>query len=220
MFLVLDDHPVSRMGLKAVIHMTRPEEEVIEAGTVQEAMDCVQREKIDLAFVDLKLNGESGFDFLRKVHERNPEIRTILITSSSRDSDFREAKALGVDAYLLKDAFIDEIVFCLKSVERGGKFYSAALVDPRLSEEEKKLGTLTEREREVYELMCQGYTNLEISARLFITEGTAKRHVSNILSKLGSKNRVEAVIQSGQKGYLTEKNRGKWPGPQPKGEER
>jgi len=166
------------------------------------------------------LNGESGFDFLRKVHERKPEIRTILITSSSRDSDFREAKALGVDAYLLKDAFIDEIVFCLKSVERGGKFYSAALVDPRLSEEEKKLGTLTEREREVYQLMCQGYTNLEISARLFITEGTAKRHVSNILSKLGSKNRVEAVIQSGQKGYLTEKNRGKRPGPQPKGEER
>ena len=149
-----------------------------------------------MAFIDLNLNGESGLDFLRWLKKERQEVKTIFITSSSREQDFLQAKDMGVDAYILKDAFIDEIMFGLKAVERGSKFYSADLIENigSSTEEDKKLSSLTARETEVLKLMHCGYSNLEISNKLFISNGTTKKHVSSILSKLGLKNRVEAVL--------------------------
>lgn len=105
---------------------------------------------------------------------------------------------MGVDAYLLKDAFIDDIVYSLKVIERGGKFYSSDLVDQmgQLSEEEKLLETLTKRELEVLFFLNQGYSNAKIGEALFVSEGTVKKHISNLLGKLGLENRMEAGLFS------------------------
>jgi len=196
MFLILDDHPIARKGLESIIHMYRPDDEVLQAGTVKEAIDNMQNNNIDMAFIDLNLNEENGMDFLKWLKKERQEVKTIFITSSSREQDFLQAKDMGVDAYILKDAFIDEIMFGLKAVERGSKFYSAELVENigSSTEEDKKLSSLTARETEVLKLLHCGYSNLEISEKLFISNGTTKKHVSSILSKLGLKNRVEAVL--------------------------
>ena len=196
MFLILDDHPIARKGLESIIHMYRPDDEVLQAGTVKEAIENMQGRDVNMAFIDLNLNGESGLDFLRWLKKERQEVKTIFITSSSREQDFLQAKDMGVDAYILKDAFIDEIMFGLKAVERGSKFYSADLIENigSSTEEDKKLSSLTARETEVLKLMHCGYSNLEISNKLFISNGTTKKHVSSILSKLGLKNRVEAVL--------------------------
>ncbi len=196
MFLILDDHPIARKGLESIIHMYRPDDEVLQAGTVKEAIDNMQNNNIDMAFIDLNLNEENGLDFLKWLKKERQEVKTIFITSSSREQDFLQAKDMGVDAYILKDAFIDEIMFGLKAVERGSKFYSAELVENigSSTEEDKKLSSLTARETEVLKLLHCGYSNLEISEKLFISNGTTKKHVSSILSKLGLKNRVEAVL--------------------------
>lgn len=196
MILVLDDHPLARQGLEAIIQMYRPDEEVLQAGTVGEAVSCMKKTPVDMAFVDINLGKESGFDFLEWLRESENGAKVFFITSSSRESDFLYAQSKGVDAYVLKDAFIDEIMYGLKVVERGGKFYSSALIDQmnHKSEEDKLLESLTQREREVLALLGEGCSNSEIGKTLYISEGTVKKHITSILSKLGFEKRVEAVL--------------------------
>ncbi len=198
MIMVLDDHPIAREGLEAIIKMYRPEEEIVQAGTVKEAITIMDMQKIDMVFVDINLGEGSGFDFLEWLEPEQSEVKVFMITSSSSESDFLHARALGVDAYLLKDAFIDDIVYSLKVIERGGKFYSSDLVDQmgQLSEDEKLLETLTKRELEVLFFLNKGYSNAKIGEELFVSEGTVKKHISNILGKLGLENRMEAGLFS------------------------
>ena len=123
-------------------------------------------------------------------------MKIFMITSSSKKSDFLRARELGVDAYVLKDAFIEELVYGLNVVDKGGKFYSQSLLESvnSMSEEEKLIKSLTEREIEVLALLREGYTNAMIAENLMISEGTVKKHISNILGKLSLNNRVNAVI--------------------------
>ncbi len=196
MILLLDDHPIARQGLESIIKMYRPDEEIRQAGTVSEAIETMKKFPMDMAFIDINLGNESGFDFLEWMEENDVKAKTFMITSSSDESDFLHAKSLGVNAYLLKDAFIDDIMYGLKVVERGDKFYSAALVEHigDLSEEEKMLQQLTKREIEVLYLLSQGNSNAKIGENLFVSEGTVKKHISNILSKLELGNRMEAML--------------------------
>ena len=198
MIMVLDDHPIAREGLETIIKMYKPQEDIVQAGTVEEAISIMETKKPDMVFVDINLGKESGFDFLEWLHSKKSEVKVLMIISSSSESDFLHARALGVDAYLLKDAFIDDIVYSLKVIERGGKFYSSDLVDQmgQLSEEEKLLETLTKRELEVLFFLNQGYSNAKIGEALFVSEGTVKKHISNLLGKLGLENRMEAGLFS------------------------
>lgn len=196
MVLILDDHPLARQGLASIIRMCRPEEEITQAGTVEEAVEQMRRTAADMVFVDINLGKESGFAFVEWAKKEGCESKVFFITSSSRQSDFQYAKQLGVDAYVLKDAFIDDIMYGLKVVERGEKFYSPALMEKlnRPSEDERVLGELTNRELDVLVLLSQGYSNSKISGTLFISEGTTKKHITSILGKLGFESRVEAVL--------------------------
>ncbi|MDO4793806.1 MAG: response regulator transcription factor [Filifactor alocis] len=198
MILILDDHPIARQGLEAIIKMYKPQEDIVQAGTVREAMSIMETQKPDMVFVDINLGQESGFDFLEWLRPEKKEVKVFMITSSSSESDFLHARALGVDAYLLKDAFIDDIVYSLKVIERGGKFYSSDLIAQmgQVSEEEKLLDTLTKRELEVLFFLNQGHSNAKIGEELFVSEGTVKKHISNLLGKLGLENRMEAGLFS------------------------
>lgn len=196
MILILDDHPVARQGLCAVIQMNKPGEEVLQAGTVGEAVRIAEKTEVAMAFIDINLGKENGFDFFSWLKSNQEGTKTFFITSSSREEDFMLAKNMGVDAYVLKDAFIDDIVYGLKVVERGGKFYSSTMIERmnRETEEERQLKELTERELDVLVLISRGYSNAKISEELYISEGTTKKHVSSILSKLELENRMQAML--------------------------
>lgn len=196
MVLVLDDHPIARQGLESVIKLHRPDEETVQAGTVKEAIDLTKEKSIDSVFVDLNLHNESGFDFLEWIQSQNKNIKTFIITSSSSESDFVKAKNMGIDAYILKDAFIDDIMYSLRVVDRGGKFYSSDLMANvgNTSEDDKRIDTLTRRELEVALLLREGYSNAKIANNLSISEGTVKKHISNIFSKLEIYNRTEVLV--------------------------
>ena len=196
MVLVLDDHPIARQGLESVIKLHRPDEETVQAGTVKEAIDLTKEKSIDSVFVDLNLHNESGFDFLEWIQSQNKNIKTFVITSSSSESDFVKAKNMGIDAYILKDAFIDDIMYSLRVVDRGGKFYSSDLMANvgNTSEDDKRIDTLTRRELEVALLLREGYSNAKIANNLSISEGTVKKHISNIFSKLEIYNRTEVLV--------------------------
>ena len=196
MVLVLDDHPIARQGLESVIKLHRPDEETVQAGTVKEAIDLTKEKSIDSVFVDLNLHNESGFDFLEWIQSQNKNIKPFVITSSSSESDFVKAKNMGIDAYILKDAFIDDIMYSLRVVDRGGKFYSSDLMANvgNTSEDDKRIDTLTRRELEVALLLREGYSNAKIANNLSISEGTVKKHISNIFSKLEIYNRTEVLV--------------------------
>ena len=196
MVLVLDDHPIARQGLESVIKLHRPDKETVQAGTVKEAIDLIKEKSIDSVFVDLNLHNESGFDFLEWIQSQNKNIKTFVITSSSSESDFVKAKNMGIDAYILKDAFIDDIMYSLRVVDRGGKFYSSDLMANvgNTSEDDKRIDTLTRRELEVALLLREGYSNAKIANNLSISEGTVKKHISNIFSKLEIYNRTEVLV--------------------------
>ena len=200
MVLVLDDHPIARQGLESIIKLHKPEEETVQAGTVKEAIDLAREKSIDSVFVDLNLHNESGFDFLEWIqnqnHDKNKNIKTFVITSSSSEIDFMKAKNMGIDAYILKDAFVDDIVYGLKVVDRGGKFYSSDLMANvgNTSDEEKKIDTLTRRELEVALLLREGYSNAKLANIWSISEGTVKKHISNIFSKLEIYTRTEVLV--------------------------
>lgn len=198
MILVLDDHPIVRQGLVSIIKMYKHDEIILEAGTVKEAIVIFEdnKRKINMAFIDINLRNEDGFDLIEWINKKGLDVKKFMITSSSKEEDFIRAKALGVDAYLLKDAFIDDIVYGLKVVDRGGKFYSADLIENigNVTDEDKLINSLTKREMEVLFYLHKGYTNAKISESLHISEGTTKKHISNLLSKLGLENRVNAVL--------------------------
>ena len=196
MILVLDDYPLSRQGLESVIRMYRPEEQVLQAGNVKEAVACVEKSQVDMAFVDLKLKRESGFSFVRWLREQGKPVKVMLIASDLKNHDFEQARELGIEGCVQKDAFLDEILYGLKVVERGGRIYSSGLIESMEEEEQekKKLGGLTGRELEVLKLLSRGYSNAKIGQKLFISEGTVKKHITSILGKLCLENRVEAVL--------------------------
>lgn len=196
MILILDDHPLSRQGLESVIRMYRPEEQVLQAGNVKEAVACVEKSRVDMAFVDLNLKRESGFSFVRWLREQGKPVKVMLIASALKNHDFEQARELGIEGCVQKDAFLDEILYGLKVVERGGRFYSSGLIESMEEEEQekKKLSGLTGRELEVLKLLSHGYSNAKIGQKLFISEGTVKKHITSILGKLCLENRVEAVL--------------------------
>ena len=144
MILVLDDYPLSRQGLESVIRMYRPEEQVLQAGNVKEAVACVEKSQVDMAFVDLKLKRESGFSFVRWLREQGKPVKVMLIASDLKNHDFEQARELGIEGCVQKDAFLDEILYGLKVVERGGRFYSSGLIESMEEEEQekKKLGEI------------------------------------------------------------------------------
>ncbi|MEA5143867.1 MAG: response regulator transcription factor [Oscillibacter sp.] len=196
MILLLDDHPLTRQGLCCILRKKEPGETFLEAATVHEAITKAQDVPLSMAFIDPYLREESGFEFVTWLRRTGRPAKVFILASFSRPEDFLRARRLGADAYVLKDASLDEIEYGIATVKRGDRFYSAAMVD---SLEEPTLpgsglDSLTQRERQVLELLGKGCGNQQIGEKLYIAEGTVKKHISSILSKLSLKNRVEAVL--------------------------
>ncbi|MBP7072355.1 MAG: response regulator transcription factor [Clostridia bacterium] len=204
MILILDDHPISRQGLSSLIKNYKADENISEAGTVDESILIMKKHSVDLAFIDINLRRENGFSLIKWIRNQKLSTKIFVITSSSRKCDFNYALELAVDAYVVKDAFVDEIAYGLRAVERGGKFFSSAILENlnKESDDEKALYTLTKRELDVLSLISQGFSNNKIGRALYISEGTVKKHITNILSKLNLESRTGAIIFANKNNYL------------------
>lgn len=192
--LVVDDHPLVRRGIIDILSVNQ-EHEIYEASSIAAAMTVLKRHQIDIIIIDINLGNENGFELADAVKDSYPEIKRVILTSSVNIFDYKKAMELNVDAYIIKDAFIEDIVYALQVVSRGGKYYSPQIVQQSMHGfMPKELLDLTDREKEILVHLSRGMTNAQISNALFISEGTTKKHISNILSKLNLNNRVEAVL--------------------------
>ncbi len=197
--LVVDDHPLVRRGIIDILSgaraINKTGEEVREGSSIQEAMRILRAQPVSMVMVDLHLGAENGFDLIEEIKKSDMKVKSVVLTSSSSIMDFRKAKELNVDGYILKDAFVEDIIYALTVIGRGGRFYSYGLVEKSMNGmEPSELRVLTEREKEVFSLLSKGLSNAQLSEKLYISEGTAKKHISSILSKLNLSNRIEVIL--------------------------
>lgn len=193
--VIVDDHPLVRRGLASVISMQADLLFAGEATSGREALLVMEQTRPDLVLIDLKLADESGLDVIREARSRGLEARFILLTSSANREDFLLAEQVPVDGYVLKEALPEELLFAIRLVHKGRKYYDPGLVEDKMRVSSGSLADeLTPKEREVLVELGKGACNREIASSLFISEFTVKKHVSQILAKLQVADRTQAAL--------------------------
>jgi DNA-binding NarL/FixJ family response regulator len=203
--VVVDDHPVVRQGLIAMLRW-EPELEIVgEAADGHDAgrqiLDC----RPDVVLLDLRLPGLSGVEVMREVRPRAPEVRFLVLTTYDSETYIAPALAAGARGYLLKDATIEELMHGVRSVMSGGVALEPSVAERLLDHmtDTEGGGDLSERELEVLGLLVDGSSNRAIAQRLHLSENTVKAHISHIFTKLGAQSRTEAVTIALQRGLVS-----------------
>jgi DNA-binding NarL/FixJ family response regulator len=207
--LVIDDHPIVRDGLRAILG-TQPDFAVIgEAGTGVDAVRLSHTLNPDVVLLDLEMPEMDGVEALQQMRKLCPHVRVIVLTAFDTDERIVSAVRAGAQGYLLKGTPREEIFRAIRVVSRGGSLLEPLVASKLMHHLEsgaqqpaQASEQLTEREREVLQLLAQGRTNKEIAASLVISERTVKFHVSSILAKLNVGNRTEAVTLAAQQGLV------------------
>jgi two-component system NarL family response regulator len=198
--LIVDDHPVVREGLAAMIERRKDMTVVGEAGDGVEALAQFHVLRPDVTLMDLRLPGMSGVEAIDAIRAEFPDARIIVLTTYDGDEDIYRGLQAGAMAYLLKDAPREELLEAIRAVH-AGQMRIPPDVASKLAE--RIMGPeLTAREMDVLRLIAAGKTNKEIGAELNITEGTVKAHVNNILGKLGVSDRTQAVTTALRRGLV------------------
>lgn len=197
---IVDDHPVVRFGLSAIISLQPDMLVAGEASSGEEACRLCAERPIDVVLMDLRLPGLSGVEAIRSIRQARPQTRFIVLTTYDGDEDIHRALEAGAQAYLLKAMPHGEVTAAIRKVHTGSRVIPKQ-VSKALAERAPK-SELSPRELEVLSLIRDGLSNREIGGRLAISEATVKWHVNIILSRLDVRDRTEAVVAALQRGIL------------------
>lgn len=193
--VIIDDHPLVRQGLSSILSIEDDMIIVGEAANATEGIKNVCEKQPDIAIVDLRMGDSCGLDTIHICKEKVPDCKYIVLTSSSDRDDFCKAEETGADGYILKQAFPEEIISAVRLVHRGRKYFDPIMVENVIHNKiHDPFGALTSRERDVLDALGEGLRNREIARKLFITEFTVKKHVSQILAKLDLSDRTQAAL--------------------------
>lgn len=198
--LTVDDHPIYRGGLAALIAAYPDLEHAGEASNGREAVEQYRRLRPDVTLMDLSMPVMSGVEAIRAIVAEFPEARIIALTTWDGDGDIQRALESGARGYLLKDVVGDEVAGSIRQVHAGRKVVPAE-VARRLAEFTPRID-LTAREHEVLTHMARGLSNKQIGAVLSVAEATIKVHVLHILQKLDAADRTEAVTIGLRRGII------------------
>lgn len=205
--LVADDHPVFREGLAMMLHSEDGVEVVGEAGTGTEAARLAQTLQPDVVVMDLHMPETGGVDATRRITTTSPHIKVLVLTMMEDNESLFAAMRAGATGYLLKGSSRADIVRAVHSVAGGGAVFGPEIAhlvmdyfSGRPHNRPLPFPDLTEREREVLQLIAQGQNNSTIARTLFIAPKTARNHVSNILTKLQVADRAQAIIRAREQG--------------------
>ena len=198
--MTVDDHPIYRGGLAALIAAYPDLQLVAEVTNGREAVDGFRQHRPDVTLMDLSMPVMGGVDAISAITAEFPDARIIALTTWDGDADIHRALEAGARGYLLKDVVSEEVADAIRQVHAGGRAIPTE-VAKRLAEYTPRI-ELTEREVEVLEQMAKGLSNREIGMALGRTEGTIKVHVLHILQKLDAADRTEAVTLGLQRGII------------------
>ncbi len=206
--LIVDDHPVTRDGLRTAFGMSDEVEVVGEAASGEEAMQAVEDLSPEVVFMDVRMPGMNGIQATRMIRERHPETKVILFTIDESRASVAEAIQAGVSGYLLKDAGVSELVNAARQAMQG-----KAVIHPSLTQafiEEVQLvdrpsspeAPLSPREIEILQKIAYGATTKEVADQLGISFHTVKTHLERIFEKLGANDRAQAVAIAIRQGLV------------------
>lgn len=198
--IIVDDHPVVRFGIAAIIGLQSDMSVVAEAGSGEEARDVCSRIEADIILMDLRLPGISGVETIRDILKTHPALRFIVLTTYDGDEDIYRALEAGAKSYLLKAMPHNDLLRAIRTVNAGSK-YIPEMVTKSLAERPPQ-SELSLREMEVLELIVKGHSNKEIGSKLGISEATVKWHVNIILSRLNVSDRTQAAVAALQRGII------------------
>ena len=198
--LCVDDHPIMRKGIAAIIEGQDGVVSVGEAADGKSAIEQYRTLRPDVVVMDLRMPGLGGVEATTQIRREFPTARIIILTTYEGDEDIHRALAAGAQGYLLKHAVSKELLDSIREVYSGRRHITPAMA-ARLAEHTPRVG-LTSRELEVVHLIATGLRNKEIGAKLDITEGTVKIHLKNIFGKLEVIDRTQAVVSASQRGFI------------------
>jgi DNA-binding NarL/FixJ family response regulator len=202
--LIVDDHPVVREGLVAVLEDTKEVRVVGAVGSAEEALASMGTASPDVVLLDLELPGMSGVDAIPRLAASPSHPRVMVLTAYDTEERVLGALKAGAGGYVLKGATASEIVQAIRAVAGGGSYLTprvAARVVAQVNAP-RRSGTLSERERQVLRLVARGRSNKQIARDLAITERTVKFHMTSIFNKLGADNRAQAIAVAADRGLL------------------
>lgn len=199
---VADDHPIVREGLVAVLETQADFEIVGEAADGQQVIEKVLETEADILFLDLAMPHKDGVQVIEFLQQHNSPIKVIIFTVFDTDERIITAIKAGAKGYLLKGASRQEIFNAIRVVSQGGSLLQPAIASKVFQHISQEVAALSPREMEVLKLLSRGLKNSTVAQQLFISERTVKFHVSAILSKLGVKNRTEAVQLAVKRGLI------------------
>jgi two-component system, NarL family, response regulator len=198
--MVVDDHPLMRVGVASIINARADMTVVAQTGTGEEAVALFPQHKPDITLMDLRLPKMSGVDSIRAIRGRWPNARFVVLTTYEGDEDIHRALEAGAKGYVIKGMPYQTLIDSLLRVHSGGRFLPppvARALASRMPDSE-----LSSREQEVLRRLVDGMTNKEIANLLGITEATVKCHVSTILMRLNVSDRTQAVVTALQRGLV------------------
>ena len=196
--LIAEDQSMLRDAMATLLSMQDSVESVLQAKNGKEAIDLISTNDIDVAILDVEMPEATGLDVLEYIRSNNIDCKVVIVTTFKRMGYFERAIKNNVDAYVLKDRSIDELIKTISNVLAGHKEYSPELMENIFNSH----NPLTNQEKIILIKIKEGLSNKEIANELFLSEGTIRNYISNILTKLNCKNRTEAVKKSTEEGWL------------------
>lgn len=215
--LLVDDQALFREGLHTLLSVWPDLEVVGEAGNGQEALDTAARLKPDVVLMDLRMPVLDGVAATRRLLEKMPQVKIIVLTTFDDDDHVFDGLRAGAVGYLLKDVPSEKLVEAIRAAAAGQSFLqpsvaakvvaeftrlTAVAQETAVSPQNTLIEPLSEREQEILALVATGASNKEIASELFIAEGTVKNHVTNILGKLGVRDRTQAALKAREIGLI------------------
>jgi len=198
--LIVDDHPVVRVGLRTTIEAEPDMQVVAEAGDGPAALAAFAAHQPDITLMDLRLPGMSGPETITQIRARAPQAAIIVITTYDADADVYRAVQAGARGYLLKGIFGEGMLEAIRHVHAGGRLFAREIA--ARATDGPRTPSLTSREVGVLELVAKGLSNKEIGATLFVSEDTIKTHLKHVFTKLGVGDRTEAALLAIQRGII------------------
>ena len=196
--VIAEDQKMLRGALGTLLNFEEDLEVIAQAGDGEEAIRLIDQLKPDICLLDVEMPLKNGLEVAEEIKTISPNSKVVVLTTFARPGYFERAMKTGVHGYLLKDGSIEDLAGSIRRVMAGKRDFAAELVMNSYRED----NPLTEREQEVLRLAAEGHTSKEISTVLFLSSGTVRNYMSEILQKMEAKNKVEAISIAKDKGWM------------------
>ena len=204
--LIVEDHELTRFGLKTTFDGVDFVEKTFEAESAEKAIDIVKRNKIDLVIMDLGLPNMNGIDCSENIKKINKEIKIVMLTSHNEEREVIDSLKAGANAYCSKEIKLPRLVDVVSSVLDGAAWFDPSIApyvlkaatdsEKPIAKDTKNIYNLTAREKQILKLITEGCSNSEIAEKLVVSINTTKAHVANILQKLEVEDRLQAAVKA------------------------